>query len=185
MEAVLADNDALDTFMSFGAGVATVFVSIMASLIAWIISRRIEERSSCISLWFLALAIRLHPEPERDEFLDEALGNLSQLEGQPTSAIGHALGLVMASLGIARSWKAEQALIVAQANSRGAARVSIPVRGWLWAIANAATPALVAPLVAAGVPIAAAYVGAVGAVVAVAVGVLTVRLVVARRVNQN
>ena len=70
--------------------VAGVIVPLVISVLGGAILGVIEERSSSISLFFLAIAERLHPEPERNEFLDEALGNLSRIEQRPLRTIGHA-----------------------------------------------------------------------------------------------
>ncbi|MEM9655583.1 MAG: hypothetical protein AAGA65_26085 [Actinomycetota bacterium] len=126
--------------MSFGFGVATVVASIGASLIASVIAKSFEEQSSCISLWLLSLALRFQPESEHDEFLDEALGNLSRLEHKPLQAIMHAVGLVPSSIAIRRAWNREQATLV---NSQATSGPSTEVYKYL-AVVGSLTTGLIA-----------------------------------------
>jgi hypothetical protein len=85
--------------VSYGFALATVIVSVATSILAGIILGVIEERYAGISIALLAFAARLQPADEREEFINEALGNLSRIDGR-YQTMAHAVGLVLASIRI-------------------------------------------------------------------------------------
>lgn len=81
--------------MSYGS-LWAVPVSLAVEVLAGIILGVVEERYATISVNLLRLAAWMHPARGRDEFIDEALGNLGEIDDRYRT-ICHAMGLVIAS----------------------------------------------------------------------------------------
>jgi hypothetical protein len=90
--------------VSFGETLVTVLVNLGVSILGGLIVVVLLEQWLGVSIWLLQLSLKLLPEEERDEHEMEWLGNLSQLEGKPLSAIGHALGLPLSAVSVQLSF---------------------------------------------------------------------------------
>lgn len=94
--------------MSFSFALASVLVSLAVSLLAGVMLLAFVERWLNISLWMVRISAKFVPVDEREDQIDEWLGDLSHCEQTgPMSVVWRSLGLLVAGPRIGLSARLE------------------------------------------------------------------------------